>query len=268
METTLLQTNLTVLGPSQDKQVAESGNVVSSSFPKVRRTSSRFRQVTSSNDPVTSPEGLSTRKKNLRNKASCSMKEPSCMEGGTCCALKDPRTPRTKRNENKTTTHVGTNIPPSCGPASAKDPPIIAETTVDREPMSSNRRQSSVSLRREGLNPDELQHPSSPCSHFGIPLFSTPTRVVQKREVAHEQGSLAYGRVGKRASGSMNLAARKLKEPFPVVLHRMINETDTSIIWWDTCGKSFGVNMSSEKLPSILYLHFGTKSKAASFRRQ
>jgi hypothetical protein len=174
METTTLQTNLTVLEPSQDKQeVPEStknGDSSSFSCPRTgRRTSPRFLRDASSNDPLTCPEALATMETNLRNKASGSVKEPSDKEGDTCCVLKDATNLRTDPNDPKSTTQVGTNFPPPCGLASTKTPPMIAKSTVTRGPLASNRRHNTVSLRREGNQQTQIDGRHRLPSHADTP---------------------------------------------------------------------------------------------------
>ena len=279
METITLQTNLTELEPSGDKQEvsesAKNGDSSSFSFPTGRRTSPRLLRNTSSNDPPTGSEGLATMKTTLRNKASGSVTEPSDKEGDTCCVLKDATNLRADLNHDpKSMTQVGTNIPPPCGPASTKAPPIIAKSTVARESLlASNRRHNAVSLRRErNQQQTHLSLSRRPFSHSDIPFpeQATPMRVLRKRKVAPTQGSFSYNnRVGPRVSTTMmSQVPRNLRDAFPVALHRMITEADPSIAWWDKSGKAFGLNMFSKNLPSTLYLFFGTQCKVESFRRQ
>jgi hypothetical protein len=94
---------------------------------------------------------------------------------------------------------------------------------------------------------------------------------MRKRKAAPEPGSLSYDRVAKRATKKMkhnSKLATAHKESFPLILHRMINETDASIVWWDETGKAFGFDMANEKLSGILFLYFGKDIKVESFRRQ
>ena len=176
METITLQTNLTELEPSGDKQEvsesAKNGDSSSFSFPTGRRTSPRLLRNTSSNDPPTGSEGLATMKTTLRNKASGSVTEPSDKEGDTCCVLKDATNLRTLNHDPKSMTQVGTNIPPPCDPASTNAPPIIAKSTVARESrLASNRRHSAVSLRRErNQQQTHLSLSRRPFSHSDIPF--------------------------------------------------------------------------------------------------